>query len=126
MAESLSSWLQAVRERIDYIPNWPWTADKTSVMVKDIDGKDAELLDAETMDLAEFIAHAPDDLTYAVSVIEAAQATISAASALQESAHHTDCQMEPKGKYRCDLRCNWNKFMKALTTWHRVVGAKDE
>ena len=104
----LTSWLQGVRQRLAKNEGYHHTSQGAC--------------DALCLERGCCVS----DRRYACQIIEAAQATISAASALQESAHHTDCQMELKGKYRCDQRCNWNKFMKALTTWHRVVEAKDE
>ena len=113
MAESLSSWLQAARDIL------------AKRCPEDFESRlcphDRECGCRERNLWAMYLT----DLTYAVSVIEAAQSTIIAAESLQESCHHPDCQGEVTGKYRCDERCHWVKFEQALTTWHRVAGEKD-
>ena len=88
----LTSWLQAVRQRLAKATPGPWTPPIVHALTE------------ENCDLA---LHVPTDLTYAVSVIEAAQAVVVAATAYADSGG--DDEM---------LR---NATIDTITIWHRVV-----
>lgn len=125
---NLTSWLQAVRERLAKATSRPWEcaanydhSPNTLVIQVNPEKWPRVICYSRNIDAPNnltFIAHAPTDLTYAVSVIEAAQACI---QAMELTVIHFERNQAGDNFQGDDEHEAWTALANALTTWHRVV-----
>ena len=128
MSDTLSSWLQAVRGRLAQATPGPWTAvvnepvERGGTRTFICSPTKQFVLVGETPDIL-LASHAPADLTYAVSVIEAAQRVIEAAQQIVPNVPSGVLRTAPS-PLGGGLARGYADLIDALTTWHRVVGER--